>query len=107
MVMVAIAGMSILKERKLESFGAMAESSGTSFLRQQNEVLSKTGPVIQTSVFSRGRNQYGLPLISYYVKGTQGEADVQVEVSGTEEAPVFSIRAVEPRPSSPFNSVKR
>lgn len=96
---VVFASMQIVKERKLKSFGAIAETAGTTFLRQQKEVLSKTGPVIQTSVFSRGRNQYGRPLITYFVKGEQGEADVQVEASGTEEAPVLSIRAVELRPS--------
>lgn len=94
---VVIASMQIANERKLKSFGTIAEISGATFLRQQKEVLSRTGPVIQTSVFSKGRNQDGLPLITYFVKGEQGEADVQVEASGTEDAPVLSIRSVELR----------
>lgn len=96
---VVIAGMQIVNERKLKRFGAIVEVSGDTFLRQQKEVLSKTGPVIQTSIFAKGRNKNGLPLIIYFVKGEQGEADVQVEASGTEDAPVLSIRAVEPRPN--------
>jgi hypothetical protein len=95
---VVFAGMQIVMERNYRDFLAVAEVSGATFLRQQEVVLSRTGPVIYTSVFARGRNQYNLPSIVFFVKGEIRDADVCVAASGTKNEPVYSIQYVELRP---------
>lgn len=100
MIFVALfASMQMVKENKFKSFSAVAEKSGLIFLSQRSEVLSITGPIIRSTIFAKGHNQNGFPLITYFVKGEQREAHVQIEVAGTEESPILSIRAVEPMPS--------
>jgi hypothetical protein len=104
---IAIAAMQIFKEKKFKDLTNIATTSGVTFLQEQEEVLSKMGHIIQTSVFSKGHDSSGHPLIIFYVKGERREGNVSVEVTGTEESPKLSIRSVELLPEySKSNSSK-
>ncbi|GAB4118290.1 MAG: hypothetical protein Fur0026_07440 [Sideroxydans sp.] len=92
---VAIAVLQTLKEKKFNDLSNVAAVSGITFLQKQEEVLSKMGPIIQTSVFSKGHDSSGHPLIIFSVKGEQREGHVWVEVTGTKESPKLSIRSIE------------
>lgn len=100
LLIIAIAvSVQTIRGNRMKGLEAVAERSGATFLQQHKEVLSKTGPITQVSVSSKGHNQDGYPSINFFVDGKQGDADVRVDVSGTKEAPVFLIRSVEPRPT--------
>ena len=82
----------------MKELEAVAEASGEAFLKQQNEVISKTGAITHIVVFAKGHNQDDYPSIIFFVDGEHGDADVRVDMSGTIESPIFSIRSVELRP---------
>lgn len=99
-----IAGLQTLKEKKFNDLSNVAATSGIAFLQKQEEVLSKMGPITQTSVFSKGHDSSGHPLIIFSVKGEQREGHVWVEVAGTEDSLNLSIRSIELLPD--FHSNK-
>ena len=98
LVVAIVASIQTVKGSRMKDLEAVAETLGEIFLQQQNEVISKTGPITHISVSSKGHNQDGYPSINFFVDGEHGDADVRVEMSGTKESPIFSIRSVEPRP---------
>ena len=104
-IAIVIAGIviaAIINERNNAKWSSVGESLAMAFVQQQNEVLSKTGKINSSFLTAKGNNASGIHIFIYSVKGDKGEVHATVEVSGSVDTPVFSIKTIEINANPPI-----